>query len=100
MATSIEQLSPSIIEDINSLDTGAVDKPWHVVLYNCDCHSADEVVLQLLKATDYTVRRCIHIMTEAHVLGRAIAYRGTEEMCVRCAKILASIGLRVEVQGS
>ncbi len=100
MATSIEQISPSIIEDIISLDANTTSGSWHVVLYNCDCHSADEVVLQLIKATDYPVRRCIHIMTEAHVLGRAIAYHGTKETCVRCADILASIGLRVEVQGS
>lgn len=98
MAISTEQISPSIVEDINSLDAGVSDKPWYVVLFNCNCHSADEVVLQLLKATDHSANTCINIMMEAHTHGRAVAYRGTEEMCNRCAKILASIGLRVEVE--
>ncbi len=98
MAILTEQVSPTIVKDINSLVARGNDAPWYVVLFNCNCHSADEVVLQLLKATDHSAKMCINIMMEAHTHGRAVAYRGNEEMCNRCAIILGSIGLRVEVE--
>ncbi len=75
-------------------DTG--DGPYVVILYNCDCHSMDEVVAQLLKATEYSLDRCMQIMMEAHLRGRAIAYTGSESACIRAANILRQIRLQVE----
>ena len=69
---------------------------WVVILYNCDCHSFDEVIHQLQVATACSQTRAEQIAEEAHHRGRAIAYTGDEAGCERAAGILRSIGLQVE----
>ncbi len=86
------ELAPDILLDEHFLSEGN----WHTLLYNCNCHSAEEVVEQLLKATDHSLQKCIEIMLEAHFTGRAVAYAGSQCLCQRCTGILCSIGLRAE----
>jgi ATP-dependent Clp protease adapter protein ClpS len=88
----LERELPRYDEDAD-IDSGG---PHVVILYNCDCHTMDQVVEQLLKATDYPLQRCIEIMHEAHLRGRAIAYTGSAEACDRAARILRQIRLQVE----
>ncbi len=91
-ATTMPELGK--IEDLDErLETQG---PCVVILYNCDCHSFDEVILQLQKAAGYSIERAEDIAMEAHVRGRAIAYTGESEDCERVAKILRSIRLQVE----
>src|SRR5437588_6652907 len=75
------------------VDTGG---PWVVILYNCDCHSFDEVIAQIQLAAGCSMARAEQIAEEAHQRGRAIAYTGGEDDCERAAGILRSIGLQVE----
>ena len=77
-------------------ETVDTDGPWVVILYNCDCHSFDEVILQLQKATGCSLEKAFEISLEAHTRGRAIAYTGTAEECERAAGVLRSIRLQVE----
>jgi ATP-dependent Clp protease adapter protein ClpS len=70
--------------------------PWIVILYNCDCHSFDEVIHQLQIATGCGQARAEQIAEEAHHRGRAIAHTGAPAECERAAGILRSIGLQVE----
>lgn len=70
--------------------------PWVVILYNCDCHSFDEVILQLQKATGCALEKAVDIAVEAHTRGRAIAYTGSGEDCEKAAAVLRSIRLQVE----
>src|SRR5437016_4171340 len=70
--------------------------PWVVILYNCDCHTFDEVILQLQKAAGHSIERAEDIAMEAHSQGRAIAYTGEADDCERVATILRSIRLQVE----
>lgn len=73
-------------------------KPMHrVILYNCDCHSLDEVVLQIQKATGCDIYKATSIMLEAHTQGRAVCFRGDRDKCHRVAGILRQIRLQVEV---
>jgi ATP-dependent Clp protease adaptor protein ClpS len=75
---------------------GDIGGPRMVILYNCDCHSFDEVILQLVRATGCHQAKAEQIAEEAHHLGRAVAFSGDEEECERVAAVLASIGLQVE----
>ncbi len=70
--------------------------PYVVILYNCDCHSFDEVIGQLQKAAGHSLEKALEIAVEAHVRGRAIAYTGTSDECERVAAILRAIRLQVE----
>src|SRR5579862_6356707 len=87
-----ERVLPNLEEDAGDHDDG----PYVVILYNDDFHSMDEVVGQLMKATAYTLQRCMEIMIEAHTRGRAIAFTGSGSACDRAAQILRQIRLQVE----
>jgi len=88
----LERVLPRYDEDTDIADEG----PYVVILYNCDCHTPEEVVVQLQKATGYDIERCIRIMLEAHTRDRAIAYTGSQEDCERAASVLRQIRLQVE----
>jgi len=73
-----------------------ISGPWIVILYNCECHSFDDVIDILCKATGCTVERAEAIAWEVHTKGRAICFDGSQEECERVARIIASIRLQVE----
>lgn len=86
------QIAPSILDQLDE----AVDSPWVVILYNCDCHSYEEVIFQVQRATGCSLEKAVWITHEAHVTGRAITYSGTLEECERVARVLRDIQLQVE----
>ena len=71
--------------------------PWKTVLFNCACHSFDEVEKIVIKATRCTLSRARAISNEVHVNGSAVIYDGHRERCEAVADVVASIGLKVEV---
>ncbi len=73
-----------------------VGGPWVVILYNCDCHTFEDVIAQLCLATACSFGEAEAIAFEAHTRGRAIAYTGDEGECARVAGVLRSIRLQVE----
>jgi len=70
--------------------------PWIVILYNCECHTFDDVIDILCKATGCTEDRALEIAMEVDSKGRAICYDGTQEECEHVAAVIASIRLQVE----
>src|SRR2546422_4866192 len=93
-------MEPLVLPDIEieprSTDGTDTSGPYVVILYNCDCHSFEEVILQLQKAAGYSVEKAFQIAMEAHTHGRAIAYTGTAPDCERVAGVLRAIRLQVE----
>lgn len=68
-----------------------------VVLYNCNCHTFESVITQLMYAIGCTYEagnRYAHIV---HLSGKATVYTGTQEKCDDVADKLAEIGLIVRV---
>jgi len=94
--TTLPSLGTRELPQYDEDPTDIEDGPYVVILYNDDTHSADEVVVQVQKATGYPFDRCIAIMVEAHTRGRSIAYTGASEACERVANILRQIRLQVE----
>lgn len=80
-------------------DKPSITRPWQVVLYNDDIHSFDEVILQIQKATGYSLLEATRITFEAHIKGKAVVYKGDFPKCNRVAGVLREIGLSVEIQG-
>jgi len=70
---------------------------WRTVLFNCDCHSFDEVERQLIKAVRCTLSRARQLSNEVHTTGAAVVYNGPRERCEAVAECLGAIGLRVGV---
>jgi ATP-dependent Clp protease adaptor protein ClpS len=70
--------------------------PYVVILYNCDCHTFQEVESQLQKATGCTLEKAKALAKEIDGKGRAIVFAGSDEKCEQVAGILRQIRLQVE----
>ena len=76
------------------------DGPYIVILYNCDCHTFDQVEEQLRKATGCTQEKAEAHALEVHTKGRSIVFSGDDEECEKVAGILRQIKLQVETDKS
>jgi ATP-dependent Clp protease adapter protein ClpS len=87
------------VEEIERTDT-AVDPPWMTILHNCDCHTFEQVVAQLMKAIGCSEERGWELAWQVHNTGKAVVKVAAEVECVRVGNILAAIGLIVTVTQS
>jgi ATP-dependent Clp protease adaptor protein ClpS len=71
--------------------------PWLTILHNCDCHTFEQVVKQLMKAIACSEDEGWRIAWQVHNTGKAVVRIGPEAECVRVGNILAAIGLVVTV---
>lgn len=78
-------------------DVGAGGEPWKTLLFNCDCHTFDEVEKVVMKATRCTLSRARQISSEVHTKGSAVVYSGPRERCEAVADVIGAVGLRVKV---
>lgn len=84
------------VEDLAGIDVATVP-PWMTILHNCDCHTFQEVVAQLMKAIGCSEQRAWELAWEVHNTGKAVVKVGPEAECVKAGNILAAIGLVVTV---
>lgn len=101
--------TPSIVEIPSTLDLPGFDEivdirrgveingPWIVILYNCECHTFDEVIEILQIATGCPVDAAELLAWRVHTEGRAIVFSGSQEECTRVTNVIASIRLQVEM---
>lgn len=75
-----------------------VIEPWNVILLNDDWHTFDEVILQLMKATNCSRKKAEGITWEAHTKGEAVCFSGPRERCEHVASILEEIDLGVRIE--
>ncbi len=78
-------------------DVGTGGEPWKTVLFNCACHTFDEVEKIVMQATRCSLSRARALSWEVHSKGSAVVYEGPQERCEAVAEVIASVGLRVEV---
>jgi ATP-dependent Clp protease adapter protein ClpS len=70
---------------------------WRTILFNCDCHSFDEVERVLISATRCTLSRARELSHEVHTKGSAVVYKGPRERCEAVADVIGRVGLAVKV---
>ncbi len=87
------------VQDLETTDI-AVAPPWMTILHNCECHTFEEVVRQLMKAIGCSEERGWELAWQVHNTGKAVVKVATEAECVRVGNILAAIGLIVTVTQS
>ena len=95
-------ITPTESPQVDELDATDVQvaPPWMTVLHNCDCHTFEEVVKQLMKAIACSEERGWELAWQVHNTGKAVVKVGAETECVRVGNVLASIGLVVTVTQS
>ena len=86
------------IADIETQSQTELGNPWQVVLFNDEVHSIDEVILQIQKATGYSLERAMDITLRVHNNGKAVVYIGSKEDCEKVAGVLNQIRLIVLVE--
>jgi ATP-dependent Clp protease adaptor protein ClpS len=84
-------------EDVGTRDSHGTGGAWKVVLFNCDCHSFDEVERQLMKAIHCSLARARECSWEVHSRGSAVVCSGHRERCEAVAAVLEDIRLVVKV---
>jgi ATP-dependent Clp protease adaptor protein ClpS len=91
------QVVPAVKEDE---DIGTGGGEGHTVfLFNCECHTFEQVIAQLCKAVPgMTEPEAEEIAWRVHTQGLAEVYKGGLPECERVAKIIAEIGLIVQVR--
>lgn len=85
------------LEAEQTLDSSGTSLQWRVILFNCDCHTFDEVERQLMKAIHCSLARARRFSWEVHSKGSAVVYQGHLERCEAVASVLEDIRLLVKV---
>jgi ATP-dependent Clp protease adapter protein ClpS len=70
LAMETQQQKPEIIQDTETLD----DIASRVLLFNDDWHTFDEVIAQLIKATNCSFEKARSLTFEVHVKGKAVVF--------------------------
>lgn len=84
-------------EEVVDIETGRGEGS-KVFLFNCECHSFEEVISQLLKAVPGMTRSLAEELAwRVHTQGLAEVFRGSPSECDRVAKVLGETGLIVQV---
>jgi ATP-dependent Clp protease adaptor protein ClpS len=68
-----------------------------VILYNDEWHSFDEVINQIIKATQCSFVEARSLTFEVHVKGKAVVYTGNMQECLRVSSILEEIALHTQI---
>jgi ATP-dependent Clp protease adaptor protein ClpS len=94
LASPVGQTAPDEVEE-RTTGGGEGSK---VFLFNCECHTFEEVISQLIKAVPGMTRPLAEELAwRVHTQGLAEVYRGDASECDRVARILGEIGLIVQV---
>jgi ATP-dependent Clp protease adaptor protein ClpS len=91
-----EAATKTVVEETTDEDV-ARDSGWRTILFNCECHTFDEVERQLIKAVRCTLSQARRYSMEVHTSGSAVVYRGARERCEAAAAVLEEIGLLTQV---
>ena len=92
--------SAPIPETIEESDTHTDDELGaRVIVYNCDCHTYQQVIALLCRAVpNMTPARAFELAYRIDHVGSAEVYEGPLKTCEQIASILGNGGLRVAVQ--
>jgi len=88
---------PQTVEESSTLTGETLEA--RVIVYNCDCHTYQQVIDLLCRAVPkMTAGRAFELAYRIDHTGSAEVYEGSLETCQQIAAILANGGLRVAVQ--
>ncbi len=88
------------VERIDTQEKAKLENPWMTLLFNDEVHSFDEVILQIQKATGYSLERAVELTFQVHQKGKAVIYIASKAKCERVAAVLDQIHLITRVEES
>ncbi len=75
----------------------SIQTSYHVLLYNDDIHTFDEVINQLIKAIHCSFEKARDIAFEVHTKGKALVFSGSLTECLKISSILEEIALHTQI---
>lgn len=87
-----------VMEKTETSDSDGSDLGPHVILYNDNYHTFDQVIYQLMKAIKCSERKAFDHAMEVHTKGKSIVFKGEESECINVINILNEINLNVELK--
>jgi ATP-dependent Clp protease adapter protein ClpS len=94
----LSQINPIEQEETEVIDQQNLVIPAHVILFNDDWHSFDEVILQLIKAIHCTFDEAEAYALQVHNKGKAIVFEGELTECLRVSSVLEEIALHTQIE--
>ncbi len=91
-------MKPGQFETTENETAVELGNPWQVVLFNDEVHSFGEVILQIQKATGYSLERATDLTLRVDKNGKAVVYIGSKADCERVAGVLKQIQLITQVE--
>ena len=89
---------PMEAEETETINTTGIDFSARVILFNDEFHSFDEVINQIIKATNCSIERAEALTWEVHSRGLSNVFEGDFGKCLRVSGILEQIDLRTNVE--
>jgi ATP-dependent Clp protease adapter protein ClpS len=88
----IESIVEEKLDDVNG--TGFVAK---VIVFNDEVHTFQEVIDQLMKATNCSPQKAKEMTMMIHKAGQAEVYKGKMLDCIRVSDIIQEIDLKTQI---
>lgn len=92
-----QQIDENTKIDILVDEETGIDVLSRVVLYNDDWHTFDEVITQLIIATNCSFEAARDHAFEVHVKGKSIVFNGTLKDCLKVSSVLEEIALNTQI---
>lgn len=85
------------VEEITESIDSSIGLSSKVLLFNDNWHTFDEVIYQLIKATQCSFEKARSYAFEVHVKGKSIVFSGQMSRCIKVSSILEEIGLITQI---
>jgi len=83
--------------EITTEESSEVNLSSRVILYNDDWHTFEEVIAQLIIATNCSFEQARGFAFEVHVKGKAIVFNGSMIACLKVSSVLEEIALHTQI---
>jgi ATP-dependent Clp protease adapter protein ClpS len=90
--------TPVLVPSTDQSNDTKNDRGWMVTVYNNDYNTDIEVIAILMVATKCDAEEAAIETWEIDKLGQSIVHRASQKECEEAARIIATIGIRVEAE--
>lgn len=71
---------------------------WRTILWNCNCHSFEDVTRALMVAIRCSPQKGMEFAHTVHTSGKAIVYQGHKERCEAVMEVLKGFNLKATME--
>ena len=79
-------------------DSTGLAEPAHVILFNDNIHTFDDVITQLIKAIHCSPETAEAYAWEVHNKGKCSVFEGSMPECLKVSSILEEIALHTQIE--